>query len=413
MEHHSLALPQRRAKAAAALTGPTVIYAGDPIGKPGAQDQCYPYRPHPHYHWLTGFNRPGSAIAFDPGAGWTHFSPPVTDLERVWDGDVELPTEVRPIAELDAWLATRSEVARIGQVAITDDVSRSADLALLHARRPKDEAEIALIKRAIDATAAGHRRVADLIAAGGATERGLMVEMEAEFGRNGGDGPGYASIVGIGSNSAVFHFTPGNTPQTAGEHVLVDAAAEVSYYTADVTRTYGTTGIMSEIYAIVNQALDHGIATMGAGTEWHAVHTAAALTIAEGLVHLGLANGTAESLLESEAIALFLPHGVGHMVGLGVRDAGGSLPGRDRPSRCCGVNVRCDLPLEQGYLMTVEPGCYFIAGLIGNSDNREKFASILNFAKLDPLVGLGGVRLEDNVLVGDHGVANLTAQIPR
>jgi len=413
MGRHSISLTARRERAAKALTQPTVVYAGLPIAKPGGQDQCYPFRPHPHYHWLTGFDRPGSAIAFDPNGGWTHFSPPVSQLEKVWDGDVELPDEVKPIEGLEGWIAARSSVARIGATELADDVSRAADLNLLHARRPKDAAEIDLVRDAVAATAAGHRIAAELVASGNVTERRIQIELEAEFARNGATSVGYASIVGVGSNSAVFHFTPGHRPLRRGEHVLVDAGAEVDFYTADVTRTYGTEGPMAEVYAIVNDALDRAIATMAIGVEWHDIHRVAAQTLAEGIVQLGFAKATADDLIESEAIALFFPHGVGHMVGLGVRDAGGSLPGRDRPSRCCGVNVRCDFPLQEGYLMTVEPGLYFIPGLLRDSTHRERYAHLLDWHRLEPFIGLGGVRLEDNLLVGREGIENLTASIPR
>ena len=94
--------------------------------------------------------------------------------------------------------------------------------------------------------------------------------------------------------------------------------------------------------------------------------------IAAGLIELGILRGTVDTLLERDAQALFFPHGIGHMVGLGVRDAGGYLPGRARSTRPGSMNLRNDLPLEVGYAMTIEPGVYFIPALLNDAELREK-----------------------------------------
>ena len=96
-----------------------------------------------------------------------------------------------------------------------------------------------------------------------------------------------------------------------------------------------------------------------AGVEYRDIHLAAALDVAQGLVDAGFLRGNAADLVEYGASALFFPHGIGHMVGLGVRDAGGYLPGRSRSGAPALRFLRIDLPLEPGHVVTIEPGIYF------------------------------------------------------
>jgi Xaa-Pro aminopeptidase len=133
--------------------------------------------------------------------------------------------------------------------------------------------------------------------------------------------------------------------------------------------------------------------------------------LGEGLVELGLLRGAAESLLEQGAVSLFFPHGVGHMVGLGVRDAGGALRGRETPEPGF-PPLRVDLPLEPGFAMTVEPGVYFVRGLLGDAAVRERHRDTVRWDAVERLLSFGGIRIEQNVLVTTDGCEVLTADIP-
>src|SRR5881296_218823 len=103
------------------------------------------------------------------------------------------------------------------------------------------------------------------------------------------------------------------------------------------------------------------------GAEWKDLHLKAAIEMTDGLIELKLMNDNAESLVEQGAHALFFPHGLGHLVGLGVRDASGRAPGRTPSTRPGLANLRVDLPLERDYAITVEPGVYFIPALLNNA----------------------------------------------
>src|SRR5262249_18013153 len=149
-----------------------------------------------------------------------------------------------------------------------------------------------------------------------------------------------------------------------GEVLLIDAGAEVDRYASDVTRTWRTEaspgskpvtdeGFFRELYQVVLGICERGVARCTVGTEWREVHLAACHEVAEGLAALGLLRGSASDLVDRDVHALFFPHGLGHMVGLGVRDAGGYLKGRVRSTRPGLKNLRTDLPLEAGYAITV------------------------------------------------------------
>lgn len=110
---------------------------------------------------------------------------------------------------------------------------------------------------------------------------------------------------------------------------------------------------------------------------------------------------------------MFFPHGLGHMVGLGVRDASGLAPGRTKDPRPSLRTLRMDLPLQPGYVVTVEPGLYFIPPLLRDPARRTRFAEAVNWPLVDQHLHLGGVRIEDNVLITDGKPDVLTAGIPK
>jgi Xaa-Pro aminopeptidase len=407
---------QQRAAAAFGTTDDIVLVgAGLPISIPGGADQTFPYKPHPEYFWLTGRHREGGVMAYDPREGWTLFETPLSVSEQIWGGSEVLVGH--PIEQLDEWLKSRSGRAvrwlGVPKEGAADEEFR---IKLTHARRPKDTLEIELMAEAIKATAVGHEVARSLIKPG-ITERQLQIELEAAMFRAGGDGLGYATIVGSGPNSAVLHFAPTNRQVGKDEVVLIDAGGEVNSYTADVTRTHPANGAFTAdqqmIYDAVLLANQQVIEGCIVGTEWRELHKFAALSMAASLQKMGLIRCSAQEAFDSELISLFFPHGIGHMVGLGVRDAGGVFPGRDGQCKVAGIAIRMDLPLDDGYLVTVEPGLYFIPALLRDEERRKKYRDVVDWTALEPLIGKLGVRIEDNILVTKNGPRNLTEAIPK
>jgi Xaa-Pro aminopeptidase len=270
------------------------------------------------------------------------------------------------------------------------------------------------MRQAERATRSGYLSLEALIAPG-RTERELQVELEAQFLRGGADALAYESIVAAGTHSAVLHFAPTARRLSEGDLLLVDAGGEYRGYASDITRTYAVSGAFSpaqaELYGIVQRALESAIEGCRPGVEWREIHRAAALVVGDGLVQLGILRGETQSLFERGAISLFFPHGIGHMVGLGVRDAGGVL--RDRSDPGPGYpRLRVDLPLAAGYTMTVEPGIYFVPPILGAKQTREELRDAVNWERIEGMLSFGGIRLEDNILITDSGCEVLTRDVP-
>jgi Xaa-Pro aminopeptidase len=415
-------LERRRAALAAAWNlGDELVLvgAGEPVPVPGRRDRAYPFRSHVEYLYLTDRERPRGVLAFDPHEGWVDFVSPVTRDERLWEGADDAGEEdTVDVAELTDWLGVRKgrRVASLGapvaEAPAGDAPGEELRLALNEVRRRKDPVELERMRVAECATAAGLATLVREIRPG-RTERELQIELEAEFFRNGGDFLAFDTIVGGGPNSAVLHFPPSGRPLADGELVLVDAGAEYRGYASDITRTYPVSGRFTpeqaELHTLVRSACVAATERCLAGTEFRDVHDTASLVIAAGLVDLGLLRGGAESLVESGAVSVFFPHGVGHLVGLGIRDAGEILPGRvprEFPK------LRLDLPLQAGYVTTIEPGIYFVPALIHDAEFRERFADSVNWERAEELLGFGGIRIEENVLVTDDGYEVLTENVP-
>jgi Xaa-Pro aminopeptidase len=406
-------LERRRAAAADAWDvrdAVVLVAAGAEIPVPGRGDRTYPFRAHSEYLYLTDRERPGGVLAFDPAEGWIEFVSPVTSEELLWtglEGDREgVPEGTRPLDELKAWVRDRP-LRRLGAA---DDADSELRDALVRLRRPKDDVEVERMRIAAEATRAGFAELVEMVEPG-RTERELQVALEAAFLRSGGDFLAFETIVAAGDHSAVLHFSPTARELCAGELLLVDAGAEHGGYASDVTRTYpigvDLDAVQRLVWETVRQACDAAIAVCRPGVEWRDVHRAAALLIAEGLTELGVLHGAPETLVESGAATLFFPHGVGHMVGLGIRDAG-SASDEEREQAPGLPRLRVDIPLETRHAWTIEPGIYFVAPLLARHRDRRD----VDWDRVDELLGFGGVRIEQNVLITDDGCEVLTAAIP-
>lgn len=419
-------IESRRARLAAGLPLEDAILlvgAGTPVPLPENSDQTYPFRAHAEYYYLTGRECVGGVVAYDPrdgpAAGWVSFVPNVTEAERVWEGRTQPPGT--SLDQFPAWLSGRSarKIALLGapRAEIAGDPVTTARVreAFTHVRRQKDDSEVALVRRAATATAAGYARLGEVLRAG-VTERALQIELETAFFRAGGTRTGYGTIVGSGPNSAVLHVAPSERVVGEGEFVLVDSGAEVDRYMADVTRTYlagRPSAFQRDLYQVVLAAQEKAIDRCVAGAEWKEIHLRTAIDLVAGLVSLGVMRGRPESLVEDEAHTLFFPHGLGHMVGLGVRDGSGLQPGRTKDPRPSLRSLRMDLPLAPGYIVTVEPGLYFIPPLLNDPARRTRYRDAVNWPLVEQHLQLGGVRIEDNLLITNGAPENLTRAIPK
>jgi Xaa-Pro aminopeptidase len=416
----------RRARIAPALGLSTdeilLVGAGTPVPKPEISDALLVFIAHQEYYYLTGHaEATGGIVAYDGRTKtWTSFVPEVTEMDRVWEGKAQLPGEL--LGTFSAWLAAHSgrRIVALGAPVpgVHVDHARSAVVreAYKHARRPKEPAEITLMTRGAAAAAAGYAKIQPLLRPG-VSERTLQIELEAEYFRHGAQTTGYDTIIGVGAQSAVFHGSPSpDRIAQNGDFILIDSGPQLDRYVIDVTRTYaaGTLSAFQRDFAsVVLEAQKRSCDRCRAGTEWKQLHLDTAADMVGGLVAMGVMKGNPTSLVEQDAHTLFFPHGLGHLVGLGVRDAGGLEPGRTKDPRPSLRSLRMDLVLRPGYITTVEPGLYMIPAILNDPARRARYHDVVNWPLVEQHLHIGGVRFEDNLLVTDGAPVNLTAAIPK
>ena len=212
----------------------------------------------------------------------------------------------------------------------------------------------------------------------------------------------------------VMHGNPSPAKLEAGRLMLVDAGAETNEnYCSDNTRTTPVSGVFTQkqkdIYNIVVECHDHVLEVAKPGVKWWDVHFAVCRIITERLQQLGLMKGDVEESLKAGAHAMFLPHGLGHSMGMDVHDMEGlgqvyvGFDNEVRPSTQFGTNaLRFGRRLQKGFVVTDEPGIYFIPALIDDWKKNGTNAQFLNFDKIDEYRDFGGIRIEDDVLITDE-----------
>ncbi len=418
-------IQQRRAKVAQAWDAilnaneAVLVYSGEPISKPGGLDQTYTFIPHPAYYWLTGRRRESEVVLYSKDLGWIEFQLDINPEEMIWEGertDLLVSQPGKNVSELTTFLDAQKFADRyeLGQAVFVNGKAFDLRKALDRERRKKDESEVKLITQLADIANFGYQKIAEAIRPG-ITEKEIQLIYETEIYRRGSHTTPYDSIVGAGTNSAILHALPTNRVVLENEFVLVDAGADIFDYCVDITRTYFSSGNMTgqhkDLYDLVLKAYTECAAMCMVGVQWRDVHTKAAHIITEGLLQLGILRGSYSDLLEKEVVSLFFPHGVGHLVGLRVRDAGQEE--NTHPKTYFGARLRIDLELEENNLVTVEPGCYFIASILNNVKVQEKFKEEVNWVEVEKWKNIGGVRIEDNFLVKNGTNVNLTKVVKK
>ncbi len=414
------AITERKRRTALALNtvlkeeDTVLIYSGTPIQKPGGFDQTYPFLPHPDYFWISGSRRPYGVSAYSKSEGWIDFILPVTREEKIWEGGATV-IPGKDLGEFSPWMDKRNSKRVFNLTQESDEVEwLQIKETFSRERRRKDSEEVDLVRRLASIANAGYQKLKTSVRPG-ISERQIQLDYETAVLYAGSEKFPYDSIVGTGSNSATLHAIP--TPRIVkdGEHVLIDAGADLHDYCVDITRIFPANGKRSDrlksIYDIVLKAQLDSIAMCVPGTSWKEVHLKSAKVMAQGLVDLNILKVSAEEAVHNNTISVFFPHGVGHMVGLRVRDVGG--PYNPDPKKYAGARLRVDMTLEENHLMTVEPGLYFIEALLHDAETRRTFGDQVNWTEAEKWLDFGGVRIEDDILVTSRGPDNLTSVVEK
>ncbi|MEG0517809.1 MAG: aminopeptidase P family protein [Bacteroidales bacterium] len=296
-------------------------------------------------------------------------------------------------------------------VALKEQASMELIKAVVDMRIVKDEYELAEIDKACDIGYAMHftaLKVAKL----GMVEQEIVGIMEG-IAASQGSMTSFATI--LSQNGETLHNHSHHQILTRGRMIVIDAGAETNMnYCSDFTRSIPCSGKFTqqqkEIYDIVAAANNKALQITKPGITYTDVHLAACRILAGGLIDLGIMKGDVDEAVAAGAHALFMPHGLGHNMGLDVHDMedlGQINVGYDqtyKPSKQFGLaSLRMGKMLHPGYVLTDEPGCYFIPALIEKWKNEGINTRFINFEKLKSYSNFGGIRLEDDLVVTPTG----------
>ena len=355
---------------------------------------------------------------------WMGFTPSVSDLAA----EVGI-TKTAPLSHLTSYIKHQTSQLHFlppyrhdTKIQIMDltgihpsKQKEAASLKLIQAvvkmRATKEPQEIAIIDSACDVGYVMHT-TAQLLIKPGVTERFIGGQVDG-IARSLANGTSFATI--FSQHGEIMHGNPSDAKLEAGRLVLCDAGCELEDYCSDHTRTMPVNGKFDqrqlEIYSIVEACHDYVLEVAKPGIKYRDVHFAVCRMMTERLKELGLMKGDTDEAVRAGAHAMFLPHGLGHMMGMDVHDMEGlgqiyvgfdyeTHPDLEQFGTNC---LRMGRTLEEGFVVTDEPGIYFIPVLIDEWKANGHCKDFLNFDKLETYKNFGGIRIEDDVLITKDG----------
>jgi Xaa-Pro aminopeptidase len=305
--------------------------------------------------------------------------------------------------------------------AVKGSASEELIKAVIAQRSVKMKEEVEEMEKAHIITNEMHR-MAMKMAKSGVYERQIVGKIEGIASSHGFN---LAFPIILTINGQIFHNQYRGNRLKKGRLLVNDSGAESAlHYASDITRTVPVCGSFSqkqkEIYEIVLGAQETAIQSISPGIKYKDIHLKAARYIASGLKELGLMKGDVDEAVEQGAHALFFPHGLGHMLGLDVHDMenlGEDYVGYDdktkRSEQFGLAYLRMAKELQPGFVMTVEPGIYFIPALIDKWRAEKKLTQFINYEQVEKYKDFSGIRIEDNVMVTEKGHRVLGKPIPK
>ena len=446
----------RRERLASQLdSGAALVFSGG-LRARNYPANTYPFRADSHFLYLVGTAMADAALLVT-GERSVLFVPPEAEDDALWHGalpsreDLRAATgadEVRSADELARAVADAGGPARVATLPSADPLTRARQARLLHrtwdhASAPRvgdldpadlaladamielrlvhDDAAVSAMERAVEGTAAAHL-AGMAITRAGLREHDVRAAMERELVGRGME-CAYGSIVTV--HGEILHNTTYHRPLADGDLLLADLGGEHEGWASDITRTWPVSGKFSptqrELYDIVLQAQLDAIAKVVPGTRYRDVHLAACVTLARGLVDVGILKGDPQSLVERGAHALFFPHGIGHLLGLDVHDMedlgdrAGYAPGRARSPQFGLGYLRLDRDLRPGMAVTIEPGLYMVPAILKSQALCGPFDAdgTLDREAVARFSDVRGIRIEDDVLCTPTGPKVLSHAIPK
>lgn len=438
----SLIYQKRRQALREKIQSGIILFLGNNEAPANYPDNTYKYRQDSSFIYFFGQSHPGYAGIIDVDNGEEYFFGDDVDMDDIiWMGPQpsvkELAAQVGveksfPIDKLKDFvgkvISQRRKIHFLPPyrhdtmmqledlTGIRASMTRShASVELIKAvvslRSAKEPCEIAEIDKACNVGYEMHTAAMRLCKPGVSEQyiAGILEGIAASYGRM----VSFATI--LSQNGETLHNHDHSQLLQKGRMMLTDAGAELmSYYCSDHTRTIPVGGKFTsrqrDVYNIVLACHDKALELARPGITYKSVHLEVCKVLAQGLKDLNLMKGNVDEAVAAGAHALFLPHGLGHMMGLDVHDMenlGQNYVGFDdevQPSSQFGLSaLRMGRRLQEGFVITDEPGCYFIPALIDKWRAEKLHTDFLNFDEIEKFKDFGGIRLEDDILITPEG----------
>jgi len=407
------------------------------------------FRQESYFHYLFGVKEPGCFGVIDlNNKKSTLFVPHLDPSYGIWMGRLQPPAHFQQVYAVDECfyvnqLAEKLKESGCKEVLVlygqnTDSgsyhvpahfdgidhfkVDKDTLLPILsECRVTKTPHELDLMRYVCRVSAEAHKEVMKTAKAG-------MLEYQLEalfcmhtYTHGGCRHQSYTCICGSGENSSILHYGHAGAPNSRqikkGDIMMLDMGGEYHCYGADISRSWPIDGTFTEsqtqIYETVLAAQEAVMSVMKAGVSWPDMHRLADRTICTHLKQHGFLKGDVDEMMKHFIGSLFMPHGLGHLLGIDTHDCGGYNKGCKRVDEPGLRKLRLGRVLEENMVVTVEPGVYFIRTLLEGAFNNPDQVQFLNVEKLTQFLDFGGVRIEDDVIVLKDGIENMSSGVPR
>ncbi|QCR22295.1 aminopeptidase P family protein [Pontibacter sp. SGAir0037] len=429
-----------------------ILLLGNEESSMNYKDNWYPFRQDSSFLYFFGLDRPGLAAVIDSDSGnELVFGDEATVDDIVWNGtQVSLKEEafktgvstVQPYSSLPVFLervvASQQKVhylppyrpenllklstwLQVAPRAVKENASVTLIKAIVAQRSIKSQLEVREIEKAVNITVAMQLKAIKAAQEGMTEAQVAAMVQEVAISEN--VQMAFSSILTVNGQTLHNHYSA--TVLQKGLMVLCDCGAESPmHYAGDLTRTFPVGNTFSqrqrEVYEIVLSAYEGAASLLKPGILFKDVHTGACEKLVEGLKQIGLMRGDAKEAVEQGAHALFFPCGLGHMLGLDthdMEDLGEEYVGYTeslKKSTQFGLkSLRLGRSLEPGFVLTVEPGLYFIPELIDRWSAEKKYADFINYDKVATYKDFGGIRIEEDYLINEEKGVVIGKPLPK
>ena len=393
------------------------------------------FRQDSNFLYYCGLDYPELNLIIDVISGESIlFGDNLSVQDIVWEGSrtsLELMTELSGISKIKSNSELKNYLSTVNGIIHTLPTYRADQKLFLNStlngtnkgssknliqnviqqRSIKSKEEISEIESALSITAKMHE-LAMKLTHDGISEQYVVGQIEG-YALSNGSRLAYPVIFTI--NGEILHSNNYDNIMTSGKLALNDSGAESSlHYASDITRTFPVNGkfssLQKDIYNIVFNMQQAAFSFCYPGKSYKEAHNKSAKIAVEGLSSIGIMKGNSSDAVDAGAHALFFPHGLGHMLGLDVHDMEGlgeDLVGYDNKSERSDqfglAYLRLAKKLEIGFVLTVEPGIYFIPSLIDQWEAENKHRDFINYDALKTFKDFGGIRIEDNIVITEDG----------